>query len=531
MQRHPTGSRPLGVDAVGAIDQVEQVGVLSHRLRRAEDEEPGSLQRVVEHRQHLLLQGRRHVDEHVAATDQVHLRERRIGRDVLAREDAQVADRLLDPIDVVLLAEEASQPLRRELGLDRLRVDARPRLVERGRVRQVGGEDLHLAPLLLLVEELEQRHRDRVGLLTRGAARYPYPHRQLGGLRAQDVGKDALLEQAEQLGVAEEAGDRDQHVAVQVLGLGAILSQEIGVPLEAAGHPVEGHAASDAALDGGVAVQLEVDTGDAAHRSQDAAELLVIVLELEVGSGEVGVTADLGEPLGDLVRRQDEVDAAAVDRAAGHAGVAGRTLVLREGDPARGLDLGDPQSSVRPAPRQHDGDRAGPLLLGQRTKEVVDREMRRPGVSARRDDQATLLDREVAVGRDDVGVVAADHEAVGRLQHRHLRRSRQQLTELAGVVRVEVLDQDEGESGPLGDAVEELRERFEPSRGSADADDGEGGFRAASLLVGRRGTWLRRGHLACARTKVGAQLVTVARIDGRGNRPKPGMNLSSVTRQ
>ena len=53
--------------------------------------------------------------------------------------------------------------------------------------------------------------------------------------------------------------------------IGAILSQEIGVPLEAARHPVECHAASDPALDRGVAIQLEVDSGDAAHRSQDAA--------------------------------------------------------------------------------------------------------------------------------------------------------------------------------------------------------------------------------------------------------------------
>jgi hypothetical protein len=50
VKRRAAGRGLLGVDAVGAIDQVEQVAVLSHRLRRAEDEEAGGLQRVVEHR-------------------------------------------------------------------------------------------------------------------------------------------------------------------------------------------------------------------------------------------------------------------------------------------------------------------------------------------------------------------------------------------------------------------------------------------------------------------------------------------------
>ena len=80
---------------------------------------------------------------------------RRIGGHVLPREDAGVAERLVDPVDVVLPLEEAPQPRGRHLSLDRFRIDAGARLVQRGLIAQVGGEDLD--------------RRIRTGLLSRNS--------------------------------------------------------------------------------------------------------------------------------------------------------------------------------------------------------------------------------------------------------------------------------------------------------------------------------------------------------------------------
>ena len=106
--------------------------------------------------------------------------------------------------------------------------------------------------------------------------------------------------------------------------------------------------------------------------------------------GEVGVVADLGQPPGDLLGRQDEIDAAAVDGAARHAGVPGRLLVLGEGDAAHGLDLAQPQRAVGAGAGEDHADGAGLLVLGQRAEQVIDRQVRAAPSLARRDMQDAL---------------------------------------------------------------------------------------------------------------------------------------------
>jgi hypothetical protein len=79
------------------------------RLGVAEHEVPVGPQRVVEDRDELPLQGHVHVDEHVAAEDEVELREGRVAGEVLAGEDAVLPDRLVDPVAAVHLGEEAPE--------------------------------------------------------------------------------------------------------------------------------------------------------------------------------------------------------------------------------------------------------------------------------------------------------------------------------------------------------------------------------------------------------------------------------------
>src|SRR5262245_66670743 len=95
----------------------------------------------MQQRQDLFLQNRLEVDQQIAATDQVHMRERRIGDDVLSREDAHVAERLADAVTSLRLDEEAAQSLRRDVLHDILRVEAGARYLNAPFV-EVGDEHL-----------------------------------------------------------------------------------------------------------------------------------------------------------------------------------------------------------------------------------------------------------------------------------------------------------------------------------------------------------------------------------------------------
>ena len=81
-------------------------------FRRAQDQKAAGVQGVVHQRQELLLRLDIHVDQEIAAAEDVHLRERRIDKDVLRRKDHQVADLFLDPVALVFLDEESLKPLR-----------------------------------------------------------------------------------------------------------------------------------------------------------------------------------------------------------------------------------------------------------------------------------------------------------------------------------------------------------------------------------------------------------------------------------
>ena len=105
----------LGEDLVLLVHRLEEIGEAADRFRGAQEQEPAGLERVVERGQHLLLQARLEIDQQVAATDEVHARERRIGDEVLPREDHHLAQRLADPVAAFLLDEEPPQPLGRDV--------------------------------------------------------------------------------------------------------------------------------------------------------------------------------------------------------------------------------------------------------------------------------------------------------------------------------------------------------------------------------------------------------------------------------
>ena len=59
--------------------------------------------------QHLHLQAGLQIDQQVAATDQLHARERRVNQEILPREDDHLPQGLADAVAAVLLDEEPAQ--------------------------------------------------------------------------------------------------------------------------------------------------------------------------------------------------------------------------------------------------------------------------------------------------------------------------------------------------------------------------------------------------------------------------------------
>ena len=81
-----------------AVQRGKQVRELAHGLGGAQEEHAARVQCVVEQGDELLLQFPAHIDQQVAATDQVEFGERRVFDHVLLGKDHHVADAFVDAV-------------------------------------------------------------------------------------------------------------------------------------------------------------------------------------------------------------------------------------------------------------------------------------------------------------------------------------------------------------------------------------------------------------------------------------------------
>ena len=110
-------------------------------FRRTEHQEPRRLEGVLQDRPHFALQYVAEVDQHVAATDEVQLGERRVLRQVVPGKNTRVTDALRDLIPALRSGEEPRQALRRDMGQRGARVYAGAGFFD-GRLADIGGEYL-----------------------------------------------------------------------------------------------------------------------------------------------------------------------------------------------------------------------------------------------------------------------------------------------------------------------------------------------------------------------------------------------------
>ena len=353
------------------------------------------------------------------------------------------------------------------------------------RVVEVGGEHLELAHAGRLLRRFHERHGDGIRLLAGGTAEHPDAERLVAAL-LEELGQNLALENVERFRVAEKTRHADEHVGVEGVEFLGVAPEEIGVVLQRV-LLVQHHAPGDAPLDGGGFVEREIDAGMVAQEEQNFLEAVVSRLaasplqlrraparapcaafrvrpraaashrprapsrtpgrlppDAEFGRSpsDVGMLRNAGEFLRDVLRRENEIHAARRHRAARHRVVFGR-IILRERDPALGLDGLQPQRAVGGRAGKNHADGPLALVLRQRFEKEIDRAMRRARLRARLKLQHALRDAQVRVGRNDIDVIGLDPQIVRDLAHRQRRGARQKLRERAFMLRIEMLHQHE----------------------------------------------------------------------------------------
>src|SRR5229473_6871260 len=105
----------FAIDSVLFVHRLKQVGEAADGFRRAQKQKSLGLECVMENGKRLLLQTGLEINQQVAATDEVHARERRVGDEILPSEDDHLPQRLDDAIAAFLLDEEPPQAFRRDI--------------------------------------------------------------------------------------------------------------------------------------------------------------------------------------------------------------------------------------------------------------------------------------------------------------------------------------------------------------------------------------------------------------------------------
>ena len=387
----------------------------------------------MEDRHRFSLQHRAEVDHHVAATDHVEPRERRIFRQILARKNAAVAHTLRDSISAVGAREPAAQSLGRELGGDALRILAATRAID-GWFANVGSEDLKRTRESCFRRRFEQHDRERVRFFAGGAARHPHAHRIFDAALTHQGRQIFAFQRVEDARITKEAGDADQNIAVQLLDFIAILAEKLDVISERL-NLVQRHPTANASLDRRRFVIREVDVVCRLQNSEHTLHFFFGKTD-RTAARDIRVARDANDLLRDLARRQREIDEARRDRGARHA-VELRALILRECDSAFRFDSGQTGRAVASRSGEHDADCARAFIVGERSQADVDRQKAAAIVRALRR-ESSVFDGDDRSRHGDVNAIDHNRRAVGDRRDRQLRRARNHVRQRRRMLRVGV---------------------------------------------------------------------------------------------
>ncbi len=462
----------LPIDPLRLGDRLEPVVETAHRLGAAEQQNAALAEREMEQQKNLFLRLGAQIDQQIAAGDQVEARERRIGQHILHREHHHTAQLGHDPVAVLLPGKEASEPRRRYICRDRLRITSLAGESDRILV-DIGGEDLQLDIPLRRSDLFEKQHGEGIGLLASAAAGNPDPQRPVRRVPADEIGNHLFRQQLEGSRVAEKAGDVDQQILDEEIDFACILPQHVEIPA-AVVDSGQRHAPFDPAHQRARLVEREIVRCLRAQQIDNLGQLVrrTIVrhrtLQLPVDDQPPAVC---GEDFGNLRHREHEVHGAGHDRAARHAVILGIVWILHDNQPALLLDRLQPQAAVAAGSRQDHADRAFAELFGQRVQEEVERQARAVTLARLREAQNTAVDREVGARRDQIDMLGLDRHPVRCLLNLQRRVAGEQIDHHAGMRRIEMLDQDEGHAGAGGEHGEKSAAGIEAAGRGAQPDD------------------------------------------------------------
>ena len=286
-------------------------------------------------------------------------------------------------------------------------------------------------------------------------------------------------ERLECLRVSKEIGDADQEVAKERVHVGRVLTQIAGILFQQF-DLVDGHAPLHAADKCASLVLRKIVTGLGAQQDEDLFQPAFGFGDRKNGrDGRFSESArDVGDELGwHPGRRQHVVHQASGNGVARHAVVFSGCGFLRHRHAPFALDGTQPFGAVTACPGEHDADGALALILGQGTKEKVNRVTLASGCGGFQQLQCAACKSHVLVGRDNVGAVGLDHHAVDNLENLHAGIAPDQLREHAFVIRGKMLHQNKGHAriSVGGHAGKEGFKCSQPSGGRADANHGEHG--------------------------------------------------------
>ncbi|MDR8749283.1 hypothetical protein FEP95_03105 [Burkholderia multivorans] len=490
------------IDAALLVDDGKQIVGRVGRFRGAEEQIAVRAQREVKQLEDLPLHRPFEVDQHVAARDQIEMRERRIAQQAVRGEQNALAHRFRNHEMRAVAREIPLQQRFGHVGCDRQRIGARARAHDR-RFVDVGREHLDRLARDGRLARAGEQQRDRIRFLARRAAGDPDAHLFLARIRREHRRDHLAFEEVECVAIAEELRDADQHVGEQRVRLVRRRAQEIAVREQVA-LPVDLHAPFDPAQHGRALVQPEVVPGAHAQMHQDVrqrafgivgarpVEILMNVRELEpLLLDAPRIHPQIEQFLRHLGGRQHDVRTGDRNRLLRHLRVFGVVGRLRERDAADFLDAAQPGRAVGARPGHHDADRARIVRVGQRPEKVVDRQRDAARHLARAAAKAAVRHFELHAGRDHVDMVLFDRDGARHLTDRHAGRVLQHAVHVADLLRGQMDDDDECHFHAGRRVLEEGLQGRRAACRCADAHDRKGQIasqrrrRGKPLLIGR----------------------------------------------
>ena len=388
------------------------------------------------------------------------------------REDAALADILVDGIAAVGPREVPRQPLGRDVLVDGQGIAAQPRQFQRVLV-DIRGEDLHLHRGADFPGPLGQQDGQAVGLLAGGTAGNPKTDRIVLAATVHQAGNDLPGQQGKRLLVAEELGNVDQKIAEQLFCFVIAFSQHVDV-LTGLADLQHLHASLDPADQGIFLVAAEIVPRPGLQDSADPDQLIGEIRHRPVATTAIAAGDDVTE----IVRQNrwhglgHQHHIAHRLGAARHAVEFRRFARLHQGQPAGFLDRPQAQGAIAAGPGEDHPGGVLALLLGQRPKKGVER---RP-VAQRplRLDQfkQSPFEEQVLAGGIQIDMVGFGGAVGNGLAHLHRGIAGQQPGHHAFMGRIEMLDDDERQTGVFRASAQKGAQRLQSAGRGSQTDDG-----------------------------------------------------------